>query len=305
MEDKLYFGIAGLHEKRDGFYKNIFNDKDYDAQYSYSGNYYLKYYADKAWSLTLNLKHISNRNKGAFPLTQGVEETFEQPFVLNQNETSEMIDKTFNTSLSLNYRGDEINFSSQSAYQQNYRYYSDPIDGDFSPYDAIAIFNNYGADWNKVKVFTQEFRFFSPGNTEKTLNWTAGSYLFYQESPVKQATIFGEDAGLVGSEENNFSLITTSESINKGFAFFGQASIAFSEKLNVIAGIRYDFEGKEQSVLGEYQPNEAPEPVFEFQQDTTAQTDFSAWSPKAGITYKLGDKSLTFFTYSRGFRPAD
>ena len=33
---------------------------------------------------------------------------------------------------------------------------------------------------------------------------------------------------------------------------------------------------------------------------TAAQTDFSAWSPKAGITYKLGDKSLSFFTYSHG-----
>ena len=31
------------------------------------------------------------------------------------------------------------------ACAQNYRYYSDPIDGDFSPYDACAIFNNYGA----------------------------------------------------------------------------------------------------------------------------------------------------------------
>ena len=62
---------------------------------------------------TLNLKHISNRNKGAFPTYSRGGKNFEQPFVLNQNETSEMIDKTFNTSLSLNYGGDEINFSSQ------------------------------------------------------------------------------------------------------------------------------------------------------------------------------------------------
>ena len=76
-----------------------------------------------------------------------------------------MIDNTLNASLSVNHTRYSFNFSSLTAWQNNHRYYNAPLDGDFSPLDAITIINNYGNQWNNVKVFTQEFRFTSPANT--------------------------------------------------------------------------------------------------------------------------------------------
>lgn len=302
IEDKLYFGAAGLYGERMGFYENTFNQTNYDQQHYYSGNYYLKYFADPAWEFMINLKHISLRNQGAFPLNLGLKAAFTEPYVLNQNEVTQMVDNTMNASLSANYRGNNLNFSSQTAYQQNHRFYQDAIDADFSPYDAISIYNNYGENWNYIRVLTQEFRFSSPGGTDRTLNWTAGSYFFYKENPVKQATMFGEDAAMMGSEETNFSLISTSKNKAKGAAFFGQVDLAVSKKLSLVAGLRYDLEEQEQFILGEYQPETAPEPVFEFQADTTAQAEFNAWSPKAGLSYEFDEEHLAFFTYSRGYR---
>lgn len=302
IEDKLLFGAAGVYEESDGFYINLYNNSRYDQQRNLSGNYYLKYIVNPGWDLTLNLKHSSNRNQGPFPLASGIEEALENPFRLNQNELSEMVDNTLNTSLVIGHRGENLNFSSQTSYQQNYRYYRDALDADFSPMDIVSIYNNYGDDWNNVKVATQEFQISSPGGGENNFSWIAGSFLFYQESPVKQATMFGEDAGLFGSEDTNFSLINTTESSGKGIAFFGQATYAVTGHLDVIAGLRYDYENREQSVLGEYRRNSDAMPSFEFQQDTTANAAFSAFSPKAGLSFELTENHLAFASYSRGFR---
>lgn len=300
--EKLFIGAAALYEATDGFYENEFNNSNYDEQFNISGNYYLKYFFNERWKVGLNFKHFTNENKGAFPLVMGIEAAFENPFKLNQNEISTMIDNTLNTSLVVDFKGRELNFSSQTSYQKNYRYYEGAIDADFSPLDAISIFNNYGEDWNNTQVFTQEIRFSSPGGTTDAFEWTAGIFLFYQESPTRQATRFGEDAILLGMEETNFSLINTSEITTKGAALFGQVNYALTEKLDLIAGLRYDQENKEQRVLGEYQPFADPEPLYEFQQDTTAQADFSAFSPKLGISYDLAEEKILFATYSRGFR---
>lgn len=302
LGEKLYFGAAGLYEEREGFYTNEFTGSSYDDQFNFSGNYYLKYLFSPTWNASLNFKHFTAENKGAFPLNMGVEAAFEDPYSLNQNEISTMKDNTFNTSLVIDHRGKNFNFSSQTAYQQNYRYYETPIDADFSPLDALSIINDYGKDWNTVKVATQEFRFSSPTGPGQGLEWTAGTYMFYQESPVKQATHFGEDAALMGSEQTNYSLINTTESTGKGIAFFGQLNYRLTNELGVIAGLRYDHEYKKQSVLGEYQLDSDTEPQFEYQPDSTATAAFNAFSPKFGLTYDLSEENLIFITYSRGFR---
>ena len=76
-----------------------------------------------------------------------------------QNATATMIDNIFNSSLSIDHDGRLFNFSSLTSYQSNHRYYDAPLDGDFSPIDGVTVINDYGSDWNKVKVITQEFKF--------------------------------------------------------------------------------------------------------------------------------------------------
>ncbi|MBA4056669.1 MAG: TonB-dependent receptor, partial [Marivirga sp.] len=219
ITNKLYLGITGVYDRSNGFYTNQFNSEDFDKKSSFIGNYYLKYLMSTKWALTLNVKHNENRNSGAFPLAGSTAEAFENPFTVNQNAVTKLVDNIFNTSLVASYAGHSLNFSSQTAYQSNHRYYVDPIDGDFSPYDIVTIINNYGKEWNNVKVFTQEFKFSSPASSSSLLKWTAGTYMFYQDNPVKQATRFGEDAGFYGIEDTNFSTINTTQGKSKGIAF--------------------------------------------------------------------------------------
>ena len=301
VKDKLYFGAAGMYEGMNGFYTNEFNNSDYDKQHSISGNYYLKYIINPRWEVSLNAKHTANRNHGTFPLVMGKEEAFKDPFQLNQNAITEMVDDIFNSSLSVNYTGQTFNFNSQTSYQSDYRYYKTPIDGDFSPADAVSIFNNYGKKWNNVNVFTQEFKFTSPASDNR-FKWTAGTYFFHQNSPNKQATVFGKDAALFGSTDINYSLINTTKAKSSGVAVYGQETYRAAKRIDITVGLRYDYEHDYQNVLGEYQKDPDPNPQYNFQNDTSATANFSAFSPKVGFTWHYTKDDIAFFTYSSGFR---
>jgi outer membrane receptor protein involved in Fe transport len=107
-------------------------------------------------------------------------------------------------------------------------------------------------DWNKVKVLTQEFKFSSPAASSSAFKWTAGAYFFHQDNPTKQGLHFGEDAAMVGSPDINYSLINSTKTKSNGVALFAQGTYALTSKLNFTAGIRYDNEKNEQSILGEF-----------------------------------------------------
>jgi Outer membrane receptor proteins, mostly Fe transport len=303
VKDKLFIGVSGLYDRRKGFYTNEFNNTDFDRQHSTMGNYYLHYRVNPHWSATLNVKHVNNRNDGTFTLVNGLEEALNNAFKLNQNAVTELIDNTLNSSLSINHMGRHFNFSSQTAYQTNHRHYANPIDGDFSPIDGISIINNYGNDWNTVKVWTQEFRFTSPAASRSALKWTAGTYLFAQDNPVKQATRFGDDAELVtGQPGSNYSIINTSKGKSKGIAVYGQATWSITNQLDITAGLRYDYEHKKQDVLSQYQQDPDPNPQFPIVPDTGTTASYHAVSPKLSLAYHLNNRQQLYAAYSRGYR---
>lgn len=301
INNKLFFGVSGLFDTRDGFYTNTYTNSKYDSQYGLSGNYFLKYILNSKWTATFNLKHRSQQNKGAFPLVMGADDAINTPFILNQNATTTMKDKSLNSALTIQYAGTHFNFSSQTAFQQNYRYYTDPIDGDFSPIDGITVINNYGTAWNNVKAWTQEFKFNSVNKNNSPWKWTAGAYLYKQQSPSKQGTRFGSDANLMGMEAGNFTLINTTNATKKGIAIFGQATYAINERFNFTAGLRNDFEKIEQSVEGGFKSDFAPE-VYETQALTSKTTDFGALSPKVALDYQFSEQHMGYISYNKGFR---
>jgi iron complex outermembrane recepter protein len=281
---------------------NQFNNQSYDQQHGFSGNYFLKYLINQKWSVLLNVKNRNQRNNGAFPLTFDAANSIADPYVLNQNATTTMVDKTLNSSLSVHYSGHSFDFVSQTAYQNNYRYYTKPIDGDFSPYDAVSIINNYGRLWNNIKVWTQEFKIASPVSNNKPLKWTAGTYLFSQDAPVKQGTRFGADANsIMQVGDSLFSLINTTKTTKQGIAFYGQITYALSKKLNLTVGLRNDYEHLSQTVMGEYQHDPMTGPITTLP-DTSATLNFSAWSPKLAIDYHLNSQTMGYLQYSKGFR---
>lgn len=300
IKDKLFLGIAGVYSAFNGFYTNVYNNTPFDKQHFFLGNYYLKYLASEKLTFTLNVKNYENRNNGPFQLSDSPADALSQPFKVDQNATTKMIDNIFNASLSANYTGSDFNFTSVSSYQENYRYYVNPIDGDFSPLDAVSIINNYGNNWNKVQVVTQEFRFSSPAASQSSFKWTAGLYGFYKYAPTKTGTHYGADAAAVGSPEIDFTSINTNIERDYGAAAFGQVTYTIAPKLDVIAGLRYDIERVKEEVEGQFQPDGGSVSIT--QPDTSAKANFNAFTPKLSLDYHLADDNNLFASYSRGFR---
>jgi len=300
VKDKLFVGITSMFSKRNGYYTNDYNNTSFDNQQQVSGNYYVKYLPGNNWSLTLNAKHQNNQSPGPFPLVNGVDEALNNPYHLSQNQIGKMKDNTLNASLSVTHKGAAIDFATQFAWQNNHRYYATPIDGDFSPADAVSVINDYGNHWNNVKVFTHEMKFSSTTSKNDLLSWTAGTYFFQQDVSNKQATHFGKDAGLLGVPDSNFSTISTTTGKNTGIALFGQFNYQITKKLVLIAGIRYDYENKKLQVEGEYQPDGAAPIVTT--PDTAASVHYNAISPKIGLKYSLSEDNNLYLNYSRGYR---
>jgi iron complex outermembrane receptor protein len=300
IKDKLFLGVAGVYSGFNGFYTNVFNNTNFDKQHFFLGNYYLKFLASQKLTLTLNVKNYENRNNGPFQLAGSPAEALSNPFKVDQNAVTKMIDNIFDASISANYAGSSFNFISVSAYQENYRYYTTPIDGDFSPLDAVSLINNYGSNWNNVKVGTQEFRFSSPASSQSPFKWTAGLYGFYQYSPKKVGTHYGTDAAAVGSPISDFTSINTNIESNSGAAAFGQAVYTINPKWDVTAGLRYDIEREKEEVKGEFQPDGGTATVT--RPDTSSKATFSAITPKLAVDYHLSTNNNLYITYSRGFR---
>jgi len=299
IKDKLFFGIAGLYSGFGGFYTNLFNNTKLDKQHAVLGNYYLKYLASQKLSLVLNVKNYINRSNGPFALAGGPAEALSAPFKVDQNATTRMIDNIFNASLAVNYSGRMVNFSSISTYQENYRYYTNPIDADFSGLDIVSVINNYGNRFNKVKVGTQEFKLSSPAS-ESNLKWVTGVYGFYRNAPTKTGTYFGDDAADIGSPMNDFTSINTNIERNYGAALYGQIVYSFHPQWDIIAGLRYDYEHKKEEVKGEFQPNGGDVQVT--QNDTSSAAKFHAFTPRMSLVYHATGQSNLFGSYSRGFR---
>jgi iron complex outermembrane receptor protein len=299
IKNKLILRIASVYNKINGYYKNEFDHSQYDKQHSILLNSSLKYIINHHWSAELNVKQQLNRNNGAFTLISGKQQAFEKPFKINQNAAATMVDNIVNGSLNLSYTGSHFNFNSLSSFQSNYRYYKKEIDADFSPLDAISIFNNYGRNWNYGKVLTQEFKFSSPANNPSKISWTAGGYLFYQKTPGRQSTVFGKDAMQAGIPDSNFSIENISTAKSNGQALFGQISFNPTKKVELIAGLRYDHEEKSLTVSSNYHKQTTSFPIIA---DTSAKSKFNVLSPKIGFLYKLATTVNLYFNYSRGFR---
>ncbi len=302
IKDKLYAGAAWLYQRSNGFYTNTLTNTDFDRQSSTGGNYYIKYRPVSRLTATANVKHLYNANKGAFTLAGSPQDALQHPYEVQQDAVSKMKDKTWNASLALQYEGTGVNVLLQSAWQSNYRYYVKPLDGDFSPIDGIAIVNNYGRPWNRANVQTHELRFSSPARQYNRWDWVAGIYYFKQKSPTRQGTHFGKDAAWVGSPDIDYTIISTSRLRNTGVAIYGQAIYKITDRINIKGGLRYDWQRTKLGVLGEYQPDGAPAPVFNTREDTSASRQYNALSPVVSISYQVSKESRFYLSYSRGYR---
>ena len=126
-----------------------------------------------------------------------------------------------------------------------YRGYNDVTrnDQDFTPYDLITAREDI-----KDRQFTQEFRFASPEGSGP-LKWLGGLYLYKKHQDHTLDLNYGQGAADMGMVPMAMTNAADSDIKTYGYAVFGQATYTLFDKLDLTAGLRYEYEKNKLCLL--------------------------------------------------------
>ena len=146
----------------------------------------------------------------------------------------------------------------------------------------------------EYEQFSQEFQMIG---TAENLNYTLGLYYFEEEADVEGPQrffgVFTPDG--VGWITNNYGIVG-----NDSWAIFGQTDWSpqrFDERLIISVGARYTSESKEL-----YRTRIESDGTVSVPEGTTADDDYSDFSPSLSVSWYLNEDSHVYGKISSGFR---
>ena len=303
IKDKLFFGINGLFQKRDGFMKNdisgttstdvSLNGKTVGDEENTYGNAFLKWLVTNKFSLTANVKTQRDfSNASGFFVSQANETiALETPTVINLTRIGRHERNITNYSLTGKYKAKNFDLTSISSFQQISLSFQDI---DFPGYYHSFYNSAIGEKLPPQEVLSQELRINST-NKESKFQYVAGLFGFKQVGYEPSTNLAFENA------PNNFTIFRN-RSNNSGYAAFGEVSYKIIEKLKITAGARYDIEDREATFNG-FGDAVFVNGVFnQINPDQTKSASFNAFSPKGSLIYSLNKNANVYAAYTRGFR---
>ena len=291
VANKLFFRLNGNFNDRDGFVKNEATGNKFQNRRIVNGNAALRYFATDRLRLSLNYAIQQRKSLGNAYAIASAKMSFREilkkrPYKLNQDLDGSAKVTTHNAAFSALYDFDKFSLTAVTAYQKTAN--RTFADFDFGPADALTSRSH--TDLNNI---SQEIRLASTAKTN--LEWTSGIFLYRNNMDNVVNIYIGKQnprpvppAGTIRTDD--------SENTAKGFALFGQAAYALTEKLTVTGGLRYDFERSSATMSRTYN---IPLPGQKFKN----QADFAAISPKVSVSYKANEHTFVFANVARGFRP--
>jgi iron complex outermembrane recepter protein len=304
VSDKLFFGLNGLYQSQDGYWKNDTtgtgatdgkaNGKLVGGENNFYGNLFLKWLPTDRLELVLNLKGQRDwsTNTGFFVSQADRDLALANPDKIQLARIGEHERNIMNNSLVAKYYGMNLTLTSISAYQT--------IDLSFKDIDFPGFYHSFyqneiGEKLPPQKVFSQEIRINS--NTEGKLSYTAGLYGFSQVG-YEPSTNLAFESPLFP----NTYFIFRNKSTNYGIAGFGEVTYQVAPKLKWTAGLRYDFEEREATFNGFGDAVFSNGKLVQTVPDTTLGGTYSALSPKMALNYTASSGALYYATFTRGFR---
>lgn len=254
---------------------------------------------------------------GALALA-GINFAGDQTRTINQNLVTATQEESYGVSLQADWHLGNYTLTSISAFR---RYDNTEIrDGDFvgAAYVNLNELHDFGPQVGRT--FTQEVRLTSPATDR--ISYVAGLYYYYSETSriFTRNDIVCNQAGVTtlvpctsaSAPASTFPTATAFfGSTFNNFAAFGQATGRITDKLKVIAGLRftYDklnvFHSRLTTLTG---PGIQPSgPVVNGVTATLANpfrtsTDTTNVSGKAGLQYDLTPETATYATWTRGYK---
>jgi iron complex outermembrane recepter protein len=151
---------------------------------------------------------------------------------------------------------------------------------------------------DESEQLTQEFQLAS--NTDSKLQWIVGAFYLDEEAETFTGIPF-----IIGTP--NDYILWDGRSDTEAWAVFGQATYAFTDRLTVTAGLRYNEEEKQGDLVYNLFGFVAGPEVWLGSPPGTEWTDvlndkWDAFTPKLAVDYRFTDDIMGYVSATRGFK---
>lgn len=349
LSDTLAVRLSYLRTSRSGLIRNTVYDEDWDNLDNHSArfdllykpvdNVRLRFIADYSiqkgdvgfQSIARVLPTTLNngtevrgfyRRAADVGYVPGSVNAFDRQVDLDSSQYDKMPSYGFQAQLDVDLPG--VTLTSISAYR-NWKWIPN-YDGD----QIGAEVSTLGVVDTDQQQVSQEFRLASTG--ERTVDFSAGLYFFWQEADDKQRSIYGRDA-VTWLRTANTPTATVSplpSAILDGleafahvvpathsYAAYGQATWNVSPRFRVTGGLRYTYEHKTGLYDAEARGNVTPISALPAAVQATAIALRAAYAPVASYyvkdnsdnlsgtliaAYDVSDNAHAYYSYSRGYK---
>lgn len=296
IEDELFLSLAGLHSSRDGYTINRFTGNDVDDRDSLFGRGQILWTPSEQSEIRFTLYGEKARD-GGFVLSE-LNGLRRRPNQINQDFEGLAHRDLAGTSLTWNYYGESIDFVSITSFQDWSVF--ETSDFDFTFIDAVRRRTR-----ESQQYFTQEVRLSSaadanvPVGEGAAFKWLLGASLFASDSdrlarnnfrPGGIGIFFPPEQVGIDTQFGDFE--------DLGLAAFGQATLTLGERLDLTAGLRFDFEHKEATVNRTFETG-----GFTVLSTTTSlERDFDEVVPRFSAAYHVSDDVMVYGLAAMGFK---
>ena len=349
LNDEIAFRVSYLRTSRGGLIHNTVYNQDWDnldnhaarldLLYKPTDNFRLRFIADYsiqkgdvgfqsiAAVLPTTLSNGTQvrgfyRRAADVGYVPGSVNAFDRQVDINNSQYDEMPSYGFQAQADLDLSG--VTLTSITAYR-NWKWVPN-YDGD----QIGAEISTLGVVDTDQQQFSQEFRIASTG--ERTVDYSAGLYYFWQEADDKQRTVYGKDAvawlrtantptatvsplpsAILDGLESFAHVVPATHS----YAAYGQATWNISPRFRLTGGLRYTYEHKTGLYDAEARGDVAPISSLPAQYQATAVTLRAAYAPAGSYVakrntdnlsgtliaaYDLSGNAHAYYSYSRGYK---
>jgi len=279
VQDKFYVGISAKHYEKDGFVKNTnlggyIDDKEYDY-----GKLVLRATPTDNLDISFTSSIMDRDNGGSTANNENINNNREVTSGLDSKNTSS------STMHALKIKYDLGDYQLQSITTKR-----DVEDTTASDRDYTNDYTktNHMFKNNEYGNISQELKL---NRTTDKLNWLLGIYADKDDNTFdynydKYVSMGG---GMIFKGHDIYDVD------GESLGIFTHADYSLSDRLNIIAGLRYDKDKRYfKEVLQSFDPTGA--------NLADESNSYSEISPKFGLNYKLNDTSSIYTTISKGYK---
>ncbi|MSU58366.1 MAG: TonB-dependent receptor [Pedosphaera sp.] len=287
-KDKLGFGVGVGWSSRDGYTKNDLTGHDLDSREAFFGKGQFLWQPAERWEVRLLLTGERARD-GDYALGDLAAIRANPHHVSRDFEGFTRRDLVAPT-LIVNHSGERVDVSliSGGVWWQTV----DETDLDYSPL-PLATRHNAEEDVQ----FTQEIRLASSQDAplklcDRTeLKWQAGAFFFNQNYKQDAFNDLNPPLTFVSLRSQSQAQLD-----DTGIGIYGQGTLTLAEKLDLTAGVRWDYEDKKATL------NSFTIPAFGPPSVQNLSDNFSVVTPQFAAMYHLTPDCGAYATVSRGFK---